>query len=104
MRLDDESSNLYLILLTLFKYLIYTGRQGWLFDDTFKEGSEPVRMTLGTTDCIAGLEIGLAGDEGPMPPMKYVDTVSILYTFSGGSQCCYRSMKFTISLNDEKIS
>ena len=29
-------------------------------------------MTLGTTDCIQGLEIGLAGDEGPMPAMKYV--------------------------------
>jgi hypothetical protein len=29
-------------------------------------------MVLGTTDCIAGLEIGLAGDEGPMPAMKYV--------------------------------
>ena len=48
------------------------GRQGWIFDDTFRDGSEPVRMTLGTTDCIQGLEIGLAGDEGPMPAMKYV--------------------------------
>lgn len=51
---------------------MFSGRQGWIFDDTFREGSDPVRMVLGTTDCIAGLEIGLAGDEGPMPAMKYV--------------------------------
>ena len=48
------------------------GRQGWVFDDTFEEGKEPVRMTLGKTNCIEGLELGLAGDgqDGGMPAMK----------------------------------
>ena len=48
------------------------GRQGWIFDDTFQDDKEPVRMTLGKTNCIAGLELGLAGDgqEGSMPAMK----------------------------------
>lgn len=51
------------------------GRQGWVFDDTFQEGKDPVRMVLGTTNCIEGLEIGIAGDknedaEKAMPAMR----------------------------------
>mmetsp|Transcript_10780 Transcript_10780/g.10408 ORF Transcript_10780/g.10408 Transcript_10780/m.10408 type:complete len:229 (+) Transcript_10780:176-862(+) len=47
------------------------GRQGKIFEDTFAEGVDPIRMTLGTTDCIPGLEMGFAGEkDGSMPPMK----------------------------------
>ena len=46
------------------------GRQGWIYDDTF--GREPVRLTVGTTNCIRGLEVGLVGDgqDGGMPAMR----------------------------------
>ena len=48
------------------------GRQGWVYDDTFQEGKEPVRLTVGTTNCIRGLELGLAGDgaDGGMAAMR----------------------------------
>lgn len=45
------------------------GRQGWIYDDTFESG-EPIRLVIGTTKCIRGLEIGLIGDGEDMPPMK----------------------------------
>jgi len=58
------------VVLNVKGYL--AGRQGWLFLDTFnsKQG-EAVRITIGETPCIKGLEQGLLGDgtkEG-MPPM-----------------------------------
>lgn len=37
------------------------GRQGWVYDDTKLIG-QPVRLTLGVTPCIKGLEIGILGD------------------------------------------
>ena len=46
------------------------GRQGWVFEDTFQGNNEPLRLVLGVTDCIPGLEIGIAGDGESMPPMK----------------------------------
>ena len=46
------------------------GRQGWVFEDTFLGDNEPLRLVLGVTDCIPGLEIGIAGDGENMPPMK----------------------------------
>ena len=80
--------------MVIYSYQILSdkGRQGWIFDDTFREGSEPVRMVLGTTDCIAGLEIGLAGDEGPMPAMKYVAlSCSVATLFATFCQQLFRS-------------
>jgi hypothetical protein len=35
------------IYICLHLYLYYTGRQGKIFEDTFAEGIDPIRMTLG---------------------------------------------------------
>ena len=45
------------------------GRQGWVYDDT-SQIDEPVRLTLGSSKCIKGLELGLIGDGDVMPPMQ----------------------------------
>lgn len=37
------------------------GRQGWLYEDTYST-DEPVRLTLGDTPCIRGLELGIVGN------------------------------------------
>jgi hypothetical protein len=46
------------------------GRQGWIFADTINDGSDPLRVTLGKTDCIEGLVLGIAGDGDSMLPMR----------------------------------
>jgi FKBP-type peptidyl-prolyl cis-trans isomerase len=46
------------------------GRQGWIYDDTFVEGADPIRVVLGNNECIPGLEIGLEGDGADMQPMR----------------------------------
>jgi FKBP-type peptidyl-prolyl cis-trans isomerase len=46
------------------------GRQGWIYDDTFVEGADPIRVVLGKGACIPGLEIGLEGDGADMQPMR----------------------------------
>jgi hypothetical protein len=55
------------------------GRQGWIYADTFTDGTEPVRVTLGTTDCIEGLVTGIVGDGDDMPPMKYAYLPLLLF-------------------------
>eukprot|EP01041_Mallomonas_annulata_P004371 gene4371-8704_t len=45
------------------------GRQGWIYDDT-RAADLPVRMTLGVSPCIEGLEKGLVGEGDSMPPMR----------------------------------
>lgn len=44
------------------------GRQGWIYDDTY--AAEPVRIILGATPAIEGIEIGFIGDDKIMPAMK----------------------------------
>jgi hypothetical protein len=57
------------VLLNMRAYL--AGRQGWMYLDTFNSKSgEAVRLTLGETPCVRGLEIGLLGDGANMPAMK----------------------------------
>jgi hypothetical protein len=57
------------LLLNVRGYL--AGRQGWTFIDTFnsKDG-EAIRLTLGETSVIKGLELGILGDNDAMQPMK----------------------------------
>mmetsp|Transcript_8289 Transcript_8289/g.8445 ORF Transcript_8289/g.8445 Transcript_8289/m.8445 type:complete len:177 (+) Transcript_8289:276-806(+) len=47
------------------------GRQGWIYDDTrVSDNGEPVRIKLGSTPCVRGVEIGIVGDGEEMPAMR----------------------------------
>ena len=48
------------------------GRNGWQFLDTTSSEENLIRLTIGATPCIRGLELGLTGD-GPLPPMHEGD-------------------------------
>jgi len=48
------------------------GRNGWQFLDTTQNEENLIRLTIGATPCIRGLELGLTG-EGPLPPMHEGD-------------------------------
>ena len=47
------------------------GRQGWLYENTF-DTDTPIRLILGQTPCIKGLELGITGDVeyNDITPMK----------------------------------
>ena len=52
------------------------GRQGWLYEDTYAN-DEPVRLTLGDTPCIRGLELGIVGNNGNEKSGSVADIASM---------------------------
>lgn len=52
------------------------GRQGWLYENTY-ESDEPVRLTLGKTPCIQGLELGIIGNENNGDLSKVADMAAM---------------------------